>query len=164
MEIRPAAEQDAKLLLNLMKKLDQSKMMLFEPGERKESIEPIKSMIHHLSTQENAMLFVAELDGKLVGYLTVQGGTVKRIKHRAYITIGVDEEYRGRGIATSLFGSLFKWAPNYGISRLELTVIKHNKPAFDLYRKMGFVLEGEKVHSLMIEGKPVNEYYLYKLI
>ncbi|RKO61454.1 hypothetical protein Cdeb_01403 [Caldibacillus debilis GB1] len=43
-------------------------------------------------------------------------------------------------------------------SRPELTVIKDNEKAFNLYRKMGFVLEGEKVHSLIINGKPVNEY------
>jgi hypothetical protein len=29
---------------------------------------------------------------------------------------------------------------------------------------MGFILEGEKVHSLIINGEPVNEYYLYKLL
>lgn len=50
------------------------------------------------------------------------------------------------------------------ISRLELTVIKDNIKAFNLYRKMGFILEGEKVHSLIINGEPVNEYYLYKLL
>lgn len=32
------------------------------------------------------------------------------------------------------------------ISRLELTVIKENIKAFNLYRKMGFILKDEKVH------------------
>ena len=32
-----------------------------------------------------------------------------------------------------------------------------------LNKKMDFVLEGEKVNSLMIEDEPVNEYYFYKM-
>jgi RimJ/RimL family protein N-acetyltransferase len=59
---------------------------------------------------------------------------------------------------------LFVWAKDVGISRLGLTVIKGNTKAFNLYKKMGFVLEGEKVHSLKINGEFVNEYYLYNLL
>ena len=72
--------------------------------------------------------------------------------------------YQGQGIASRLFVQLFDWAKEVGITRLGLTVIKDNTKAFNLYKKMGFVLEGEKVHSLMINGELVNEYYLYKLL
>ncbi|OLS34936.1 GNAT family N-acetyltransferase [Alkalihalophilus pseudofirmus] len=163
MKIRYVTEEDAPALLKLFKELDASEMMLYNPGERRGSIEPVKSMIHHLSKPQSA-LFVAEVEQQLAGYLTVQAGGLERIRHRAYITLGVSASFRGMGIASALFNSLFTWAADHQISRLELTVIKHNKPAFDLYRKMGFVLEGEKVHSLIINGEPVNEYYLYKLL
>ncbi|WP_010531391.1 GNAT family N-acetyltransferase [Lentibacillus jeotgali] len=49
-------------------------------------------------------------------------------------------------------------------TRLELTVIKDNMKAVKLYQKMGFQIEGEKVHSLIIDGQPANEYYMYKLV
>lgn len=76
----------------------------------------------------------------------------------------MQDAYQGQGVASKLFVELFDWAKEVGITRLGLTVIKDNTKAFNLYRKMGFVLEGEKVHSLMIDGEPVNEYYLYKLL
>lgn len=57
-----------------------------------------------------------------------------------------------------------EWAKNKGMTRLGLTVIKNNKKAFHLYRKLGFSLEGEKINSLMINGRPMNEYYMYKLL
>ena len=85
-------------------------------------------------------------------------------QHSAYLVLGVLEDYQGQGIATKLFNRVFEWAKEVEITRLELTVIKDNTKAFNLYRKMGFVLEGEKVHSLIINGQPVNEYYLYKLL
>ena len=72
--------------------------------------------------------------------------------------------YQGQGIATKLFDHVFDWAKEVKLSRFELTVIKDNNKAFNLYKKMGFTLEGEKVNSLIIDGNPTNEYYLYKLL
>jgi RimJ/RimL family protein N-acetyltransferase len=59
--------------------------------------------------------------------------------------LGVLEYYQGQGIATQLFNRVFEWAKEVEISRLELTVGKDNNKAFNLYRKMGVILEGEKV-------------------
>lgn len=92
------------------------------------------------------------------------GNHNKRNRHSAYLVLGVLEDFQGQGIATGLFEKIFEWAKSAGISRLELTVITENVKAHSLYKKMGFVLEGEKVHSLMIDEQPVNEYYLYKLL
>ena len=67
--------------------------------------------------------------------------------------MGVLEDYQGQGIATKLFNKAFEWAKEVGILRLGLTVMKGNDKAFNLYRKMGFVLEGERVQSLRVNGE-----------
>nr|WP_245705681.1 GNAT family N-acetyltransferase [Aliicoccus persicus] len=103
-------------------------------------------------------------DESLMRFIAVLRGKLKRNRHSAYLVLGVDKNYRRQGVASALFEEVFSWSQIQGISRLELTVIKHNHPAFNLYSKMGFILEGEKVRSLMIDGKPVNEYYMYKLL
>ncbi|BAB04145.1 GNAT family N-acetyltransferase [Halalkalibacterium halodurans] len=164
MRIRPIDTLDAEAFLDLSKAVDQTGMMLFEPREKKWTVEQQRKMIDGILGRRNSMTFVAEEYGRLIGYITAIGGNVKRTAHRAYIVVGVREEEQGRGIATELFNRLFNWAKSVDITRLELTVIKDNRKAFQLYQKLGFVLEGEKVHSLMIDGKPVNEYYLYKLL
>lgn len=114
--------------------------------------------------EPNKMIFVAETENKLVGFLAVIGGDVKRNRRSANVVLGVLEDYQGQGIATKLFNKAFEWAKEVGISRLGLTVMKGNDKAFNLYRKMGFVLEGERVQSLRVGGEFVNEYYLYKLL
>lgn len=164
MIIRPIEVRDAEKFLELSKEIDRSGFMLFEPGERKTTVEQQKKSIEHITSEPNSIIFVAEVDDRLIGYLVAIGGNVNRNRHRAYLVLGVHEDYQGQGVATKLFHKVFDWAKDVGITRLELTVIKNNTKAFNLYRKMGFVIEGEKVHSLKINGEYVNEYYLYKLL
>lgn len=164
MSIRELNLNDAENFMILKQRVDDSGYMLYDPGERKTNIENQRKTIDHLNQDEAVKFLVAEGAGTLTGYMGAFRGKMSRNRHSAYLVLGVDENYRGRGIASSLFNTIFEWAKNEKVSRLELTVIKDNVAAFNLYRKMGFVLEGEKINSLMINGKSVNEYYLYKLI
>lgn len=166
LEIRELHISDAAAFLKLKKKVDDSGYMLYDPGERESTVEKQEKAIKLFNEDESVKFLVAEDGGKrtLAGYIGAFRGKLNRNKHSAYLVLGVDEIYRGKGTASSLFNEIFGWAEGAGISRLELTVIKDNIPAFNLYRKMGFVLEGEKINSLMINEKAINEYYFYKLI
>lgn len=160
MMIRPIEVRDAEHFLELCKKIDESGFMLFEPGERQTTVEQQSKSIERMLSEPNKMIFVAETENKLVGFLAVIGGDVKRNRHSANVVLGVLEDLS----RTKLFNKAFEWAKEVGILRLGLTVMKGNDKAFNLYRKMGFVLEGERVQSLRVNGEFVNEYYLYKLL
>lgn len=164
MKIRSIQLSDAESFVHLLTEIDDSGFMLFEPGERVTNKEKEEKRIARFLEDGRSTILVAVADEQLIGYMIAIGGSVNRKKHSAYLVLGVSEKYRGKGVASQLFNELFKWAKEKEFTRLELTVIKENEKAFQLYRKMGFVLEGEKVHSLIIDEKPVNEYYLYKLI
>ncbi|QCR32723.1 GNAT family N-acetyltransferase [Lysinibacillus sp. SGAir0095] len=164
MQIRTIELRDTRNYLDLNKKIDESGFMLYEPGEKQITFEQQEKFIERVLADHRSTMLVAEVDAQLAGFIAAIGNNLERTKHRASIVIGLLEEFRGQGIGKSLFEQIFMWAKEANITRLELTVIKENQRAFNLYRKMGFVLEGEKVHSLMINGKPMNEYYLYKLL
>lgn len=164
MEIRQLKEEDAEQFLELNKQLDDTGYMLYDPGERQMHAENQRQAIAKMTVEPSTHFLVAVEDEALMGFIGVLRGKLTRNRHSAYLVLGVDKNYRGKGVASSLFESVFSWSQMQGISRLELTVIKHNHPAFNLYRKMGFILEGEKVHSLRINGRFVNEYYMYKLL
>ncbi|MBM7663245.1 RimJ/RimL family protein N-acetyltransferase [Bacillus mesophilus] len=160
MNIRPVNEADAPLLLQLSKKLDEeTSFMLFEPGERKTTIEQQRESINRILGQENSMMFVVEEQTNLVGFLgAIGGGTLRKI-HSAYIVIGILADFHGRGYGSALFKKLFTWAKEKGLHRLELTVMTHNEKGIALYEKMGFQREGIKKASLKINGEWVDEYY-----
>lgn len=164
MQIRPIELKDAEQYLLLNKRIDESGFMLHEPGEKQLTVTQQQAFIERVIQTKRTALFVADDGEDLVGFILAIGGTVRRNRHSAYIVVGIDEAYRGQGVATKLFEAIFVWARDMKISRLELTVIKENKKAYDLYRRLGFSVEGEKIHSLIVDGHPVNEYYMYKLV
>lgn len=164
MIIRKVEAKDSERLLNMLKQLDsETKNMMYEPGERKTTPEEMKSNIENINVS-NLLMLIAEEEGNIVGFLTAERGFANRIKHSAYVVIGILESYRGRKIGTKLFEELDKWAEDNRIIRLELTVMAHNEGAIGLYEKMGFRKEGLKEKSLIVDGKYVDEYYMAKIL
>jgi ribosomal protein S18 acetylase RimI-like enzyme len=135
---------------------------MYEPDERKTTVNEMAEHIENISRSGSLML-IAESDNKIVGFLTAERGFAQRIKHSAYIVVGVLKDYSGFGIGNGLFEGLMKWSAENKITRLELTVMCHNERALGLYKKMGFTIEGVKHNSLIIDSKYVDEYYMAKL-
>ena len=147
----------------MMDQLDhETKYMLYEPGERTKDLAKIESVIRN-SVEGDNFLLVAEADGRLVGYLSAEKGSLNRIAHSAYIVVGILSEYRGKGIGTEFFRRLDIWAEEMKVSRLELTVICENSVAKHLYEKNGFEIEGIKRKSVLVDGKYLDEFYMAKI-
>ena len=119
----------------------------------------IESVIRN-SVEGDNFLLVAEADGRLVGYLSAEKGSLNRIAHSAYIVVGILSEYRGKGIGTGFFRRLDIWAEEMKVSRLELTVICENSVAKHLYEKNGFEIERK---SVLVDGKYLDEFYMAKI-
>ena len=165
MNIREITENDAKNFISLKNQLDtESQFLLLEPGERKISVNDQIENIKQVLSINNSVIFVVEDNNKLIGYLSAMGGKYKRNKHVVYVVIAILKDFNAKGIGTKLFSQLETWAKNHDIHRIELTTMTHNHNALALYKKMGYKIEGEKVNSLIINDKYINEYYLYKLI
>lgn len=162
MIIRKAITEDAEKLIDLMKHVEESGFMLFEPDERKTAPEQFSKRIEALG--EDSAIFLAEEATNIEGYLFAMGEGVRRKRHSVYIALGVAEGQRGRGIGTKLFKALESWAKEKGLRRLELTVMETNTAGLALYKKAGFDVEGTKKDSLIINGQFVNEYYMAKIL
>jgi len=164
-DIRPVRLEDAAQILALSHTLDQeTQFMLFEPGERHLTVEEQRQLISGMLDSENSAVFVAEDGDQLVGFLGARGGEWRRIRHSAHLVVGILQAYTGQGIGTRLFQALDDWARQHKLHRLELTVMTHNTRAVALYQKMGFVIEGTKRHTVVIDGTYVDEYSMAKLL
>jgi len=164
MIIRPIKVEDAEKLWQLQSELDkETKFMMLEPDERKKDIDNTKRMIESVRSA-NDFLFVAEESDELVGFITAGRGTANRIKHCAYIVIGIRKSYQGKGIGSEFFKELDRWAEDAKLRRLELTVMVSNIGAKKLYEKNGFVVEGIKKDSMCVDGEFIDEYYMGKIL
>lgn len=164
MVIRRIVTKDSQKFLDMLKQLDnETNNMMFEPGERKTTIEEMESDIIKIN-ETKSLILIVEDNQKIVGFLSAERGFANRIKHSAYIVIGLLKEYRGKRMGVNLFEEMEKWALESDITRLELTVMVDNESAVHLYKKMGFKIEGTKEKSLIVNGKYVDEYYMGKIL
>jgi RimJ/RimL family protein N-acetyltransferase len=163
-EIREIREDDAEAFLALCRRLDEeTTFMMYEPGERTTTVEEQRAVIHDLLATGNSTVLVAEVEGRLAGYVGCYGGEFRRVRHVGYIVAGVLQAYASRGIGTRLFAALDDWAAGSGIRRLELTVQARNEAGIRLYRKMGFEVEGTKRRAMRVDDEWIDELYMAKL-
>lgn len=120
--IRPVEVDDAEQLLNYFQQIVQETQFILATPETVSTytLEYEREWIKKL--RKNAEGFVAEADGKIVGFLSLQRGTSPRNRHCVELGITVLKEYWGRGIATQLMETMFAWARNNGVKRIFLRV------------------------------------------
>lgn len=163
MKIREVKKTDARGLLDLFSKLDEeTDQMLFEPGERQTSLAQQEAMLENFSSDPKSIFLVAESED-IEGFCVVAGGKQRRNGHVGSLVIGVQKSSWSRGVGSSLTERALKMAKEAGITRTELSVRTDNPMAIVLYKKFGFVVEGERTGSLLIDGELKNEYYMARI-
>lgn len=159
--------EDVESFWDFLNSLDnETNYMMYEPQERIQSsnIQELRDDIQRNVTNGNDFLQIAMEDNKIIGYIRAERGKFKRIFHTAYVVIGILRNYSGKGVGTTFFENLDKWARENDVSRLELTVECHNEAAKHLYEKSGFEIEGVRAKSMYVEGRFVDEYYMAKIL
>ena len=163
MEIRNIRIEDAENYLDMLLNLDkETKFMMFEPGERSTDINAVKNAIKK-SINDNNLFLVVTYKENIVGFLSIQKGEYRRIRHTGYLVVGIREKYRGMGIGSKLFSKIDTWAMENNITRIELTVIYSNTIAKHLYEKNGFIVESIKKNAMIIDDKYVDVFSMAKI-
>ena len=89
------------------------------------------SFAYHI---KNSLLYVAEVEGVLAGYILV---LIKRKDAKLY-SLGVSSSFRNRKISQELLQMAFEKLLELGFKRVLLEVRTDNEAAIALYKKMGF--------------------------
>ena len=164
MTICELTKEHAQDFLKMQLQLDEeTDDMLFEAGERPNDIERVYRNIEY-TKEIGSVVLVAYQDGKCVGFALANRGTLNRVRHSAYLVIGILKDYQGMGIGNALFGALIERARDSNIKRLELTVRTANHAGIALYEKYGFEVEGVKRCAMLVNGEYVDEYYMARIL
>jgi RimJ/RimL family protein N-acetyltransferase len=163
--IRLATPRDAPAIIALQRTIaEETSFMLLEPHEVPARPKGLAAHLKDIETRANTAWFIAEAGGAVVGYLGADGGRLERNRASARIFLGVVRDYWGRGVGLALFEAVEAWARAQGIRRLDLTVQVHNERGRALYEKLGYEVEGRMRESLVVDGEPVDEFLMSKLL
>ncbi len=99
-----------------------------------------KALIEKHARSENDICFVAELDGRVIGFMISYVLTFGfGIEKSAWIaTLGVDPEYMGRGLGDQLAREIFKLYRQMGISRVYTSVRWDSTDLLSFFKTLGF--------------------------
>jgi RimJ/RimL family protein N-acetyltransferase len=101
----------------------------------------------------DAVVLVAELDGRLAGRLSLARDQHPASQHVADLGLMVDDRFRRRGVGRALLSAAVEWAREQAVQKLELHVFPWNEGAIALYESYGFRREGYRSrHYLREDG------------
>ena len=99
---------------------------------------PKENLIKDLKTKPNLKHYIAEKDGKVVGFYIAR----QVLDQLELFSIAVDEGYKNLGIGTSLLSHLIEKSLANNIKEIWLEVSTINTPAINLYKSFGFEVMG----------------------
>ena len=107
---------------------------------------PSRAQLQDLVASEASTLFVARVDGRIVGSLTLATFRIPT-GVRAWIEdVVVDESARGHGVGEALNRAALDRARELGAITVELTSRPSREAANRLYQRMGFVTRDTNVY------------------
>ncbi len=145
--IRKAMVSDYPSIFSMIKEL-----AVFEkvPEKVKNSVEQM------IEEKDFFSCYVAETaDGQIAGFALYYFVYYTWVGKSLYLDdLYVKETFRGNGIGTKLLKEVIGFAKKENCKRVRWQVLDWNKPAIDLYKKMGVTLDGEWINcdSNLIDG------------
>lgn len=112
----------------------------------------------------NGPVFYAVDNGKVVGWCDVFPEENPRHSHRGGLGMGILPEYRGKGIGSRLLDAVLKKAKEFRLEKVELNVYTSNKNAIKLYKKFGFVEEGQIRNYRKLDGEIFDALLMAKFL
>lgn len=138
--IRHATHQDGDGLLEVDRAcLADGRGMIRAPGEHAPDGEAYLERIG--LGRDGSQIFVACLDGRVVGESSAKLHTMSQLSHVAMLAVQVHPEAQGRGIGRALMEAALAWCRERDAIRIQLFVRADNDRAIALYRSLDFEVE-----------------------
>jgi ribosomal protein S18 acetylase RimI-like enzyme len=127
--VRPAATVDADLVAGFARLI---------PQLSSSSPPPDRDALAAIVANPNSVLFVADLDGRFVGSLTLAFYLIPTGLKAWIEDVVVDEAARGQGVGEALNRAAIDEAARRGAKNVSLTSRASREAANRLYRRLGF--------------------------
>jgi len=162
LHIRNAQISDAAALIDYVKLVaGESTFLTFPPEEFRRDISEEEGIIMAHLAVPNRIFILGVLDGEIAGILNVEATQKSRLRHRVEFGVTVKKKHWGRGIGRRLLEEAILWAKDSPmVEKLILEVVVSNEKAVNLYKKLGFEVEGHLKRDTLIDGQYYDVYIM----
>ncbi|GAB7009479.1 GNAT family N-acetyltransferase [Halorubrum trueperi] len=109
------------------------------------------------NSAESRMFFVATVEDQVVGWVHLDLPETEKLRHTAKLTVGVLDEYRGRGIGGTLLKKGSTWAGENDFEKLYNSIPATNEEARSFLEAHGWHTEAIREDHYRIDGEYVDE-------
>jgi RimJ/RimL family protein N-acetyltransferase len=164
--IREATAADAARLIAYVKTVgDETDFLTFSGSEFDLSVEAEAAFVEAHRTATNQLFLIGELDGTIVSVLNLSASDRSRLAHYGEMGLSVLKCHWGKGIGRAMMHYMIDWAKGTGVIRkINLKVLTGNETAIQLYKKLGFVVEGTLRRDFYLNGVFQDTYCMGLLI
>ncbi|HDX9610068.1 TPA: GNAT family N-acetyltransferase [Bacillus toyonensis] len=141
--IRSAVKTDADRLSKIRVLIDgETENMDREAGEGFIDKKGFQEIIKTDSEERKNLFLIAEVHDRIVGFSRCEGSHLKRLSHKVEFGVCILKEFWGYGIGKNLLLQSINWADENEVKKISLQVLETNEKAINLYKKLGFDVEG----------------------
>ncbi|MGC5776565.1 GNAT family N-acetyltransferase [Paenibacillus pabuli] len=141
--IRSADEKDSGEISSLRVQMDgETENMDREQGEGFIDSTGFEEIIRLDKEKQRNLFLVAIVKEQIVGFSRCEGVDLKRFSHKVEFGVCIAREFWGYGMGKKLLETSMNWADTNGIEKMTLNVLGTNDKAMELYKRMGFEIEG----------------------
>ena len=155
----PKIADAAQMLTYLQATAEETEYGLSYPEEMDFTVRDEEDFISGFAENERGLMISVFEGGALVGNALLSGVfDRKKTLHRADVSIALLKCAWGQGLGEKMLSELIAFAKRAGYEQVELEVTSTNLPAVSLYKKLGFVVYGERPRSFKLKnGTYANE-------
>lgn len=149
----PEVADAEKMIAYLKKTASETDYSLSYPEEMDFSVKDEENFISHYAEDKGSIMISAFRGDKLVGNASLSCVMErKKTLHRATFGMAVVKSEWGQGLGNIILSELINFAKQAGYVQIELEVAATNATAVSLYKKLGFVVYGERPRSLKLKN------------
>lgn len=160
--IRQAREDDLTGLVGAIREALDDKIYI-EAETLADVVESENVLLRHNELMKR-VFFVATVHNDVVGWVHIHAPEVEKLEHTAELTVGVIDEYRGRGIGSRLLDHGVDWALDNDFEKLYNSVPSTNERAIDFLEAHGWEIEAVRERHYRIEEEYVDEVMMAKVL
>ena len=150
-----------KLLAYLKQSAAETDYNLSYPEELTFSVADEEAFINHYASDPGCLMITAFQGEDVVGNASLCCVMDRyKTRHRATFGMAILKDHWGQGLGRKILSELILFAMSAGYEQLELEVAAENHTAVSLYKSLGFVIYGERKHSLKRKTGGYSDEYL----